>query len=97
VTHEKRQYNYLALIIVLRLRLNDAQPLITCQNTSRIDFPSTAVLPPYYGAYGRPGSNASGYRVIPPECGVDNVPRAMPRKLCFSIFGVPAELGAYSR
>ena len=82
---EQRWCNYPVLIIVLRLGLNDAQPLNTCQNTSGTDFPSIAVLSPKHGAYGRPGGHASGHQVPPPERGVDNIPRATPSKLRFSI------------
>ena len=32
----------------------------------------------------------------PPECVIDNVPRAMPRKLRFPIWGEPPEPGTYS-
>jgi hypothetical protein len=32
-----------------------------------------------------------------PEQDIDNVLRATPRKLCFSIWGVPPESGTYSR
>ena len=75
MTRKRRRCNYPVLIIVLRLGLNDAQPLVTRRNTSGTDFSSTAVLPPYHGAYGRPGSYASGYRGLPPERDVDNVPK----------------------
>ena len=70
---------------VLRLGLNDAQPLNTRRNTSGTDFPSIVVLSPKHGAYGRPGGHASGYRVPPPEHGIDNISRATPRKPFFLI------------
>ena len=78
MTREQRWCNYPILIIVLQLGHNDAQPLITRQNTSRTDFPSTVVLSPKYGAYGRPGGYASSYRVPPPERGIDSVSRLRP-------------------
>ena len=96
MTRGRRRCDYPVLIIVLRLGLNDAQPLVTRRNTSGTDFSSTAVLPPYHGAYERPRSYASGYQVPQPERGVDNVPKATPRKLCFPMLGVPPELGAYN-
>jgi hypothetical protein len=32
----------------------------------------------------------------PLKCSIDIIPRAMPRKLCFSIWGEPPKLGTYS-
>jgi hypothetical protein len=96
VTCGRQRCDYPVLIIVLRLGLNDAQPLVTRRNTSGTDFPCTAMLPPYCGAYGRPRRYASGYRVLPPKCGVDNLPRSTPRKLCYLILGVPLKLGTYN-
>ena len=65
--HGRWRCTYPILIIVLRLGLNDAQPLNTCRDTSGTNFPSTAVLSPKHGAYGRPGGHTSGHRVPPPD------------------------------
>jgi hypothetical protein len=96
VTRKAMECNYPILIIVLQLGLNDVQPLTTHWDTLGIDFSSTAMLPPNHGASERSGSDASGYQVLPPEWGVDNVPRATPRKLHFPMMVVPPKLGAYS-
>jgi hypothetical protein len=61
----------------------------TCWNTSGTDFLSTSVFSPKYGPYGRPRGYGSSYRVPPSEHGIDNIPRAMPRKPRFPIWGVP--------
>jgi hypothetical protein len=96
MTRGQWRCTYPILIIVLLLGLNDAQPLIRHQNTSGIDFSSTAVLPPNHGACGRPGSHTSSYRVLPSERDIDNIPRATPRRLCFPMFGVPPEPDSYN-
>jgi hypothetical protein len=43
-----------------------------------------------------PGSHASSYLGTSLECGVNNIPRATPRKLRFPIWGVPPKSGTYS-
>jgi hypothetical protein len=46
VTRGRLRCTYPILIIVLRLGLNDAQPLFICRDTSRINFSSIAVFVP---------------------------------------------------